>query len=263
MGFFRFSILMLIAAAVAAQQAPPQASPPADVATIPADAAKTHSGLATIVLKPGTGVEHPGKDEVVVIDLIGRTADGKVFDDTVARGKPATMSVNRTLPGFAEGLQLMVIGETRRMWVPESLAFKGQKGKPAGTVVFDVTLLAMPTQAPSDVKHPPDDAKETPSGLFYKVLQPGTGTRHPKRSDEVTVEYTGWTTDGKMFDTSVAKGMPSTLPMDRVISGWMEGLSLMVEGEKARFWIPEKLAYKGHNAPYGMLVFDIELIRIR
>ena len=77
------------------------------------------------------------------------------------------------------------------------------------------------------------------------------------------MHYTGWTTDGKRFDSSVVRGEPATLPMDRVIPGWTEGLQLMVEGEKARFWIPEKLAYQGRQAPYGMLVFDVELIKIR
>ena len=66
-----------------------------------------------------------------------------------------------------------------------------------------------------------------------------------------------------MFDSSLTRGAPSTLPMDKVIPGWTEGLKLMVEGEKMRLWIPERLAYKGDSAPYGMLVFDIELIKIQ
>ena len=76
------------------------------------------------------------------------------------------------------------------------------------------------------------------------------------------MHYTGWTTDGKMFDSSVTRGEPSTFPLNQVIKGWTEGVQLMAEGEKTRFWIPEKLAYGGKTAPYGMLVFDIELIKI-
>jgi peptidylprolyl isomerase len=77
----------------------------------------------------------------------------------------------------------------------------------------------------------------------------------------VTVHYSGWTTDGKLFDSSVARGEPTTFPLNRVIPGWTEGLQLMVVGERRRFWIPEKLAYKGAaGAPKGMLVFDVELI---
>jgi peptidylprolyl isomerase len=119
-----------------------------------------------------------------------------------------------------------------------------------------------PTQAPADVKAPPADAKKTSSGLAYKVIKAGTGTKRPGSSSSVTVHYTGWTTDGKMFDSSVTRGQPANFPLNRVIAGWTEGVQLMVEGEKTRFWIPESLAYRGQRPPYGMLVFDVELIRI-
>jgi peptidylprolyl isomerase len=116
---------------------------------------------------------------------------------------------------------------------------------------------------PSDVAAPPPDATRTASGLAYKVLQPGTGTRHPRPNSSVTVHYTGWSTDGKTFDSSVTRGQPATFGLDGVIPGWTEGVQMMVEGEKRRFWIPAKLAYEGQpDKPQGMLVFDIELIRI-
>jgi peptidylprolyl isomerase len=94
------------------------------------------------------------------------------------------------------------------------------------------------------------------------VLKPGSGKARPGSADMVTVHYTGWTIDGKMFDSS-SGGAPATFPLDRVIAGWTEGVQLMVEGEKTRFWIPEKLAYRGERPPYGMLVFDVELLAIR
>ena len=258
-------IAFLLVAALAWGQAPSSSSLPApkDVAAPPADATKTASGLATKVMKPGTGKEHPAKEDMVTIDYTGWTTDGKMFDSSVTRGKPATFPVSRVIAGFSEGLQLMVTGETRRMWIPETLAYKGAAGKPAGMLVFDVTLHDMPTHTPADVNAPPADAKRTVSGLAYKVIHPGTGTRHPKPVDEVTVNYTGWGTDGRMFDSSVTRGEPATFPLNHVIAGWTEGVQLMVEGEKMRFWIPERLAYQGKQAPYGMLVFDVELIRIR
>ena len=257
------TLILFVLTAVSAQTPPSAIPAPSDVAAPPADAAKTASGLATKVITPGTGKDHPGKDEAVTVNYTGWTTDGKMFDSSVARGRPATFAVNHVIPGFGEGLRLMVVGETRRLWIPESLAYKGQPAKPAGMLVFDVTLLALPTRAPADVKAPPPDATKTRSGLAYKVLTPGTGTRHPKSVDQVTVHYTGWTTDGKMFDSSVARGKPTTLPLDHVIPGWTEGLQLMVEGEQVRFWIPQNLAYKGNQAPYGTLVFDIELINIQ
>jgi FKBP-type peptidyl-prolyl cis-trans isomerase len=117
--------------------------------------------------------------------------------------------------------------------------------------------------APVDVAAPPADAVKTPSGLASKVIKAGTGTVHPTKTDSVTVHYTGWTTDGKMFDSSVPRGEPSTFPLDQVIAGWTEGLQLMVAGETRRLWIPEQLAYRGQHQPKGMLVFDVELIKIQ
>jgi FKBP-type peptidyl-prolyl cis-trans isomerase len=236
---------------------------PADVAAPPADAVKAKNGLATRVLKAGTGDGRPTKDDVVTVNYSAWTADGKMFDSSVVRGRPVTLQVKHMLPGFGEGVQMMVVGESRRMWIPQSLAYKGQQGKPQGTLVFDVTLVDIPTHAPADLKAPPADAQRTPSGLVYEVLRTGTGTHHPSKADMVTVHYTGWTKDGRMFDSSLTRGTPSTFPLDRVIPGWTEGMALMVEGEKTRFWIPERLAYKGDSAPYGDLVFDVELIKIQ
>jgi FKBP-type peptidyl-prolyl cis-trans isomerase len=118
--------------------------------------------------------------------------------------------------------------------------------------------------APSDVAAAPKDAEIRPSGLATKVLQKGTGTQHPTATSKVTVHYTGWTTDGKMFDSSVARGAPITFGLDQVIAGWTEGVQLMVVGEKRRMWIPVNLAYQGQpGMPAGTLVFDVELLGIK
>jgi peptidylprolyl isomerase len=114
------------------------------------------------------------------------------------------------------------------------------------------------------VNAPPPSAKHTKTGISYRVLTEGTGVR-PKASDVVVVHYSGWTTDGKLFDSSVVRGEPASFPLQNVIKGWTEGVQLMKVGEKARFWIPAKLAYGDApraGTPAGMLVFDIELIGI-
>ena len=117
---------------------------------------------------------------------------------------------------------------------------------------------------PEDVAAPAADAIKLASGLAYKVLTPGTGSDHPTASSYVTVHYSGWTTDGEMFDSSVRRGSPATFQLSGVIPGWTEGVQLMTTGEKRRFWIPSKLAYDGApGAPKGMLVFDVELLEIR
>ena len=239
---------------------------PEDVAAPPEEAVVTESGLATRVITEGTGEEHPGEADIVTVHYTGWTADGKMFDSSVARGETIEFPLNRVIPGWSEGVQLMVVGETRRMWIPEKLAYQGRPGAPAGMLVFDVELLDVkkappPPPAPEDVAAPPAAAEVTKSGLASKVLAAGSGENHPKKSSKVTVHYTGWTTDGKMFDSSVVRGQPATFGLNQVIAGWTEGLQLMVEGEKRRFWIPEKLAYQGMpGRPAGMLVFDVELL---
>jgi FKBP-type peptidyl-prolyl cis-trans isomerase len=250
---------------VAAQQ-PPAFAPlpaPANVAKPPAEAAKTASGLASIVLQAGTGKAKPGPTDLVTVHYTGWTTDGKMFDSSLARNAPSSFPVDKVIKGWGEGVQLMVVGEKRRFWIPKEIAYNGMPGRPAGMLVFDIELLDFapsPSTPPPDVAAPPKDALRTASGLAYKSLRPGKGTTHPTAANTVTVHYTGWTTDGKMFDTSLDKGQPISFGLGDVISGWTEGLQLMTAGQKMRFWIPEKLAYKGERPPRGMLVFDVELI---
>lgn len=119
---------------------------------------------------------------------------------------------------------------------------------------------------PADVAAPPADALRTSSGLASRVLTVGLGSIRPTLSHRVTVHYTGWTPDGKTFDSSLNQGGPITFSLNEVIPGWTEALQLMVVGEKRRFWIPGHLAYDKSpdpNVPKGMLVFDIELLDIK
>ncbi|MGZ5045491.1 MAG: FKBP-type peptidyl-prolyl cis-trans isomerase [Methylobacter sp.] len=108
----------------------------------------------------------------------------------------------------------------------------------------------------------------TASGLQYEVLTPGTGTVSPKATDNVTVHYKGTTIDGTEFDSSYSRGEPATFPLNRVIAGWTEGVQLMKEGAKYRFYIPSELAYGEQGAgraigPNAALIFDVELIKIQ
>jgi FKBP-type peptidyl-prolyl cis-trans isomerase len=249
-------------------EAPVDFTAPSDVAAAPADASRTASGLAYKVLVPGTGTDHPGPRDVTEVHYTGWTTDGEMFDSSYKRNQPASFALDKVIAGWTEGLQFMVVGEKTRFWIPESLAYKGRPGAPAGMLVFDVELLSLkkapePPQVPADVAAPPADAKKTTSGLAYKVIKAGTGTKHPSATSKVKVHYSGWTTDGEMFDSSVTRGQPATFPLNRVIAGWTEGLQLMVEGEKTRLWIPVELAYKNQpGRPAGMLVFDVEMLQL-
>jgi FKBP-type peptidyl-prolyl cis-trans isomerase len=245
---------------------------PTDVQAAPADAAKTASGLASKVLQAGTGAEKPAAADTVTVHYSGWTTDGKLFDSSVKRGQPTSFPLNGVIKGWTEGVQLMVVGEKRRFWIPAELAYGENPGggRPGGLLVFDVELIAIkvapkPPATPEDVAAAPASAEKTASGIGSRVLTKGTGSVHPKATDEVKVHYSGWTTDGKLFDSSVARNEPIVFPLNGVIAGWTEGVQLMVEGEKRRFWIPAALGYgenPGGGRPGGTLVFDVELLQI-
>jgi peptidylprolyl isomerase len=107
---------------------------------------------------------------------------------------------------------------------------------------------------------------ETSSGLQYKVITVGTGSEHPSARDKVKVHYHGTLLDGTVFDSSVERNQPISFGLNQVISGWTEGLQLMVVGEKTRFFIPANLGYgnkaAGKIAPGSLLIFDVELLAI-
>jgi serine/threonine protein kinase len=119
-------------------------------------------------------------------------------------------------------------------------------------------------RTPTDVARPPLHALQEPSGIWTAVLRQGHGTRRPTTASRVTVHYAGWrSADGQLFDSSYPRAEPSVFPVNGVIPGFAAALQLMVEGEKRRVWIPPHLAYENRpSGPQGMLVFDIELLRI-
>jgi len=177
------------------------------------------------------------------VNYTGWTTDGRMFDSSTKRGKPAEFPLNRVIKGWTEGVALMVSGEKRRFWIPGNLAYG---------------------EATPNDPHAAMGPQKTKSGIGSRVLTKGTGKEHPTATSVVTVHYSGWTTDGNMFDSSIVRGTPTTFGLNQVIPGWTEGLQLMVVGEKRRLWIPEKLAYAGRpGRPAGMLVFDVELINMR
>ncbi len=255
--------------------APRAPKAPADVAEPPAEAIKTASGLATKVIVKGKGAGHPGPYDRITVHYTGWTSTGRMFDSSIPNDEPTTRALNTAIAGWVEGVQLMVKGEKRRLWIPAELAYGERATRldaPAGALVFDIELLDFvsmpePPQVPVDVAAAPEDAKKTSSGLAYKIIKRGKGKQRPAPSSTVEVHYSGWTPDGKMFDSSVERGKPTSFALDSVIKGWTEGVQLMAVGDKARFWIPGKLAYGDKparaGAPAGPLVFDIELLAIK
>lgn len=254
-----------------ATPAPDSVAEPVEIGVPPPDAETTPSGLRTKVLAVGTGTKHPSDADHVRVRYQGWKENGEEIEPALVGGEPEAFSVKDVIPGWTEALKLMVTSEKRRIWIPENLAYGSGPafvGAPAGNLIFDIELLEIvePPPTPPDVAAPPKTATRTKSGLAYAYLVHGTGTRHPTKTDRVLVHYSGWTTDGKLFDSSVSRGEPSSFSLDQVIKGWTEGVSLMVEGDKLRFWIPGDLAYGKSprpGVPTGMLVFDVELLEIQ
>jgi peptidylprolyl isomerase len=206
-------LTLALSAATYAQQKPPafhaDSSRPTTSPSRPAEASKTASGLAFIVLQPGTGKTRPAANDLVTVNYTGWTTDGKMFDSSFAHNPPNTFPLDRVIKGWGEGVQLMVAGEKRRFWIPSEIAYNGMAGRPAACSCSTSNCSIFRRRRrtpPPDVAAPPKDAKRTASGLAYKSLRDGKGTTHPNEKSVVTVHYTGWTTDGKMFDTSVGQG---------------------------------------------------------
>lgn len=245
---------------------------PEDVGKPPANAQKLKSGLLYTVVKAGTGKEKARNFDTVTFNYSAWDTDGRMFDSTEMRKRPATVPPYRQNEVMEEILTSLTAGERRRFWIPSekmTSAGKPLPGMPAGILTYEIEMITIakgnePPPVPKDVKAPPADAQKTAKGVFYKVLKQGAGGPKPGPTDKVKVHYTGWTTDGRMFDSSVVKGEPSEFSLDGVIAGWTDGLMLMSAGDRYRFWIPDELAYKGAaGRPQGMLVFDIEVLEVQ
>jgi FKBP-type peptidyl-prolyl cis-trans isomerase len=119
---------------------------PEDVDAPPADAKRTASGLAYKVLKRGKGKDHPTASSTVEVHYSGWTREGQLFDSSVRRGKPISFPLGGVIKGWTEGVQLMVVGDKTRFWIPSALAYgdsPAQPGTPAGPLVFDIELLSI------------------------------------------------------------------------------------------------------------------------
>lgn len=190
-----FTLIILFATSILSANTP---APP-DVAAAPDDAVKTDTGLATTVLKAGTGEQHPDAWDKVTVHSTGWTTDGTMFDSSLKSGEPVTFPLNRVIPGWTEGLQLMVVGERHRLWIPVQLAYNNHPNRPTGMLVFDVELLGIedqpeppePPATPKNVTAPPANAEKSASGLASLVLNHGEGKEHPRATSTVTVHYSG------------------------------------------------------------------------
>lgn len=243
---------------------------PADLAAAPKDAVKAANGLAWKRLHQGAkkanDAARPRAWDRVSLVYSGWAEDGRMFSSSQRQAERFDM--NTIIPSWRDALLQMSVGDKIRVWVPDALASHGRKGEPPGRLVYDLELVSLeqrptPPRAPAELSAPPTNATRTASGLAYRFVMRSGQQRHPGPHDRVTVHYSAWTRDGQLFDSSVVAGKPRTVPLDRLIAGWSEGLQLMAEGDKAQLWIPEQLAYAGRDgSPRGDLVYEVELLQV-
>lgn len=241
------------------------------------DTITTASGLKYIMIKSNKDSVAIKPGDKATVHYSGFFTDGKMFDSSVDRGQPFSLKVGagQVIKGWDEGLALLRKGEKAKFIIPYNLAY-GEQGRPpvipAKTdLVFDVEVVdvhAMVAPVPFDITG--KEAKKTASGLeYYEVKLSGNPTK-AEAGKTVKVHYTGYLTDGKMFDSSVERGEPIEFPLGsgRVIQGWEEGIALMHVGDKLRLVIPYFLAYGEQGRPpiipaKADLIFDVELMDVK
>jgi peptidylprolyl isomerase len=174
-------------------------------------------------------------------------------------------NLQNVFPGWKEAMTMMVRGEKRRFWIPEHLGPPDAGDRPRGDVVFDIEMIdirRMPN-APEMPKASSEDVARTPSGATTERVETGTGDEYPGPDSVTLLHYTGWTTDGKIFDSSNLRNRPVAFPLDKVLPAFAETVQMMVVGEKRRVWIPDHLANADWvGKPEGMLVFEVRLLNI-
>jgi len=252
---------------------------PPDVAAPPADAQTLPSGLAMKVLKTGNGTDRPIGNDCVRANFVAWKTDGTLFSTSTSMDNSELLCLNAAIVGVSEALQEMLVGEKRRLWVPEDLTFREHhhhgikrpedEEPPHKDLTFDLELLSIikAPATPADLISPPAGATKTASGLAYQVLKAGDGSAHPSLKSKVMVHFSCWRTDGRLFETTEMGNHPALVTLVTAPAGWREALPLMTVGEKTRFWIPAALAFGDKPAnrfnPAGNLVYDMELLSVQ
>lgn len=235
----------------------------------PASAVTHKYGLKFIILEEGNN--QPDNDANTIVRSRSNVwVDGSNQEQGNSDGLDATdpIDIEVSHPFLSEILKASSTGTHYLWWVDSSLIPEGTSGFDTKNTMIDIKIVdrVAPMPAPDDVASIPDYATITESGVAYYLLSEPTTGANPTLDDMVEVHYSGWQTDGTMFDSSVLRNEPNTFPLGRLIEGWQKAVPLMHVGERARIWIPGDLAYdlreNRPHAPKGMLVFDVELISI-
>ena len=234
----------------------------------------TPTGVEYAILEKGEGVELAPEMRVNLHYTGYLAGDLEVFDSSHDREEPISFIIGRgmVIPGWEDVLRYLRVGDKARVWVPYQLAY-GEYGRgpipPRTDLVFDIEILdtyivEIPIMWPAESK----DTLLTESGLQVIIIEDGAGEK-PLRGSVLKVHYSGYLSDGTLFDSSVQRDVPLrfVLGASQVIRGLDEGFTLINEGTRARFIIPPHLAYgdrgSGPVPPDETLFFDVELLEVQ
>lgn len=217
-------------------------------------------GVKYEVLKVGTG-EMCGDGDGVSVKYAIWKEDGTLLDCTERSGSNIAGAIGSLPAAFLKPLiEMCKVGEVLRAAVPMDLW-----NRAGADTVWRLELVSI-SKLPKFRALDKEKVVTTQSGLKYEVIESGDGVT-PKATDKVVAHYTGWLTDGTVFDSSHARGEPSEFPLNRVIKGWTEGLQLMKTGGSFLFEIPSELAYGSRNTgsipPNSTLIFLVELVEVK
>jgi FKBP-type peptidyl-prolyl cis-trans isomerase len=273
---------VVIAAVVAlAAAGVSRADPPADVAAPAAGARHLPSGVALRTLAPGHGRARPGAQDCVRVRYAGWRRDGTAVASTPSGGPPELQCLAHVIPGVAEALRSMTVGERRRVWVPARLIvpdapLRGrvrqdddERSPARQELTYDVELveiIAAPSPPP-DLRAPPRGARRTPSGVSVQTVRRGASSIHPLPGSQVTVHLAGWRSDRTLVESTAMGGHAAVFQVGDLLPGLRDGVLTMAVGERARIWIPAPRAYGEHprrrSQPAGPLVYEVELLAVR
>ncbi len=234
----------------------------------PSATTRTASGVVMQQLQAGRGTLRPTLNDCVRVRYTSRKPDASLTATSEREGEPATQCMRKAMPGLAEALQQMVVGEERRILVPAALTRAAHEPTGGQTdLVFELTLLEIlkAPETPADLASPPPAARRTESGLAWQVLNPGSGARPVLPAARLRVRFSGWTRAGELFESTELSGQPASVTRADLAPGVGEGLFLLRVGDKARLWLPASLAFGEHprpGLPAGDLTYDVELLAL-
>ena len=234
---------------------------------------KTASGLQYAILEKGNGAKvHKG--DTVKVHYTGRfQSNDSVFDSSISSGKPIefALSRGRVIKGWDEGIALMHVGDKAKLIIPPHLAYGDRANGPIpanSTLVFDVQVIeALPGLRPFEYKR--KDTLHTTSGLKYQIVKSNPSGVRATTDKKVSIHYIMYLADGTIIDATYDRAKPYPVSFGKVpvFKGLDEGISLMRQGEKFKFYIPYQLAfgeqgYKGIVPPKSTIAYDVEVVSV-